>query len=411
MSTVFVFRDGLNAAWMIVIGSFLLILPSLFLLNSVLKKYQCKNILEVTQLTLGKPFAFVIAFILLCFTLLNTASDSRSYLTQLTTINFPNTPMFILYLCFLMVCMWGAKKGWESVGAIAWAVFPYLMIDDGLINFFNAKGSTFLSNLPPIWNRYDGSRESQFWLYSFIFRTIHIGHDVPICEKPSNLYKKFIHILNIYCFHYGLLYLFYLCMFDFRSVEKITYPFNEAIRFVSFGRYITNVETFFIAIWLVAVVIKFTVYIYIVCKIFGFLFQINEFEYSILPITLLILIIAMIPENNEVNMLVIRTVVSTYYKYFLLFLPPLLWISSKIKEGRSEMKMMRVLFRPIVADFRAYRLLGSERARRAFICCSDWTRSSERDQILKKNKPLMSPFNFQILNSTLKEHPRQRNLK
>ena len=48
MSTVFVFKEGLNAAWMIVIGSFLLILPSLFLLNSVLKKYQCKNILEVT---------------------------------------------------------------------------------------------------------------------------------------------------------------------------------------------------------------------------------------------------------------------------------------------------------------------------------------------------------------------------
>ena len=45
-----------------------------------------------------------------------------------------------------------------------------------------------------------------------------------------------------------LLYLSYLCMFDFRSVEKITYPFNEAIRFVSLGRYITNVETFFITL-------------------------------------------------------------------------------------------------------------------------------------------------------------------
>src|SRR4051812_4528658 len=78
MSTVFVFKEGLNAAWMIVIGSFLLILPSLFLLNHVLKKYKCKNILEVTQLTLGRPFAIVIAFMFLCFGLLNTASDSRS---------------------------------------------------------------------------------------------------------------------------------------------------------------------------------------------------------------------------------------------------------------------------------------------------------------------------------------------
>ena len=128
-------------------------------------------------------------------------------------------------------------------------------------------------------------------------------------------------------------------MFDYRSVEKITYPFNEAIRFVSIGRYITNVETFFIAIWLIAVVIKFTVYIYIVCKIFGFLFQIIEFEYCILPITLLILIIAMIPENNEINMFEIRAFVSNYYKYFLLLLPLLLWVFSRIKEVEERLRL------------------------------------------------------------------------
>ena len=125
MSTIFLFKDGLNAAWMIVIGSFLFTIPSLILLNSVLKKYQSKNILEITQLTLGKPLAFVIAFIMLCFTLTNTALDSRSYMSQLIMINFPNTPLFIMYLCFITLCIWGAKKGWESIASIAWTVMPY----------------------------------------------------------------------------------------------------------------------------------------------------------------------------------------------------------------------------------------------------------------------------------------------
>lgn len=40
--------------------------------------------------------------------------------------------------------------------------------------------------------------------------------------------------------------------------------------------------------------------------------------------------------------------------------------------------MDKVLFRSIVADFHAYRLLGLERARREFLCGSDWTRSSKR---------------------------------
>ena len=334
MSTVFVFRDGLNAAWMIMIGSFLLILPSLFLLNSVLKKYQNKNILEVTQLTLGKPFAFVIAFILLCFTLLNTASDSRSYLTQLTTINFPNTPMFLLYLCFLMVCMWGAKKGWESVGATAWAVFPYFIISMGLLFILMLKEAHFYRIFPLFGTGMLQIAKESFGFTALFSEPFILAMMYPFVKNHQTYTKSLYTSLIFTVFIMVLLYLSYLWMFDFRSVEKITYPFNEAIRFVSIGRYITNVETFFIAIWLVAVVIKFTVYIYIVCKIFGFLFQINEFEYSILPITLLILIIAMIPENNEINMFVIRTNVSTYFKYFLLFLPPLLWVFSKVKEGR-----------------------------------------------------------------------------
>ena len=335
ISTVFVFRDGLNAAWMIVIGSFLLILPSLFLLNQVLKKYQCKNILEITQLTLGKPVAFVIAFILLCFTLLNTASDSRSYLSQLTTINFPNTPLFILYLCFLVVCMWGAKKGWESVGATAWAVFPYLIIAIGLLIVLMLQESIFNRTFPLFGAGMLEVTKASF-KYSFIFsEPFTLAMMYPLVKNHQTYTRSLYASLLFTVFLMVLLYLCYLWMFDFRSVERIAYPFNEAIRFVSFGRYITNIETFFIAIWLVAVVIKFTVYIYIVCKIFGFLFRITEFENSILPITLLILIIAMIPENNEVNMFNIRAVVSTYYKYLILFLPPVLWAASKVKEGRS----------------------------------------------------------------------------
>ena len=173
-------------------------------IKRVLKKYQCKNILEVTQLTLGKPFAFVIAFILLCFTLLNTASDSRSYLTQLTTINFPNTPMFILYLCFLMVCMWGAKKGWESVGAIAWAVFPYLIIAIGLLIILMLKEAHF-NRIFPLFGTGMLEVAKESFGYTALFSEPFIGYDVPICEKSSNLYKKFIYIFIIYCFHNGVI--------------------------------------------------------------------------------------------------------------------------------------------------------------------------------------------------------------
>lgn len=336
MSTVFLFRDGLNAAWMIVIGSFLLIIPSLLLLNYVLKKYQSKNLLEITQLTLGKPLAFVIALIMLCFTFIITATDSRSYMTQLATINFPNTPLFILYLCFLGICMWAAKKGWEAIGSIAWAILPYLLIAISFLFLLMIKEENLLRMFPLFGaGKWEVAKAS--WNYtslygeSFIFAMMY-----PFVKSHQTYTRSLYSALLFSVFIMAFMYLSYVWMFDFRSIEKITYPFNEAIRFVSLGRTITNIDTFFITFWLIGVFVKFTVNIYIVSKIFGFVFSIKEFEYTIIPITLLMLVIAMIPENNEINMFVIRKFTLKYFKYLLLFLPPLLWIVTKIKMGRAK---------------------------------------------------------------------------
>lgn len=336
MSTVLLFKEGLNAAWMIVIGSFLLIIPSLLLLNSVLKKYQCKNILEVIQLTLGKPFAFAIALIMLGFTLLNTATEARSYMTQLITINFPNTPLFILSLCFLMLCMWGAKKGWESVGAIAWMTFPYLMITVGFLLFLMFKDAVINRMFPLFGTGKWEIAKASFNFTSLFGDTLVYAMMYPFVKNHQTYIRSLYSSLLFTVFLMVLFYLSYIWIFDYRSIGKITFPFNEVIRFVSLGRSITNIETFFITIWLVAVFVKFTIYIYLVGKIFGFLFQIEEFEQTILPITILMLVIGMIPENNEINIFQIRTSSLAYFKYLILFLPPILWAAAKIKEARAK---------------------------------------------------------------------------
>ncbi|WP_191090693.1 GerAB/ArcD/ProY family transporter [Niallia endozanthoxylica] len=335
MTTVLLFKDGLNAAWMIVIGAFLFSIPSLLLLNSVLKKYQCKNILEVTQLTLGKPFTFVIAFLMFGFTLLNTATESRSYITQLITINFPTTPLFILYICFLTLCMWGAKKGWETLGAIAWTTYPYLIIGLGILFFLMFKEVAF-NRMFPLFGTGKWEIVKASFNYTSIFGDVFIYTMMYPFVKNHQTYTRSLYSSLLFTvLLMTLLYLSYIWIFDYRSIEKITFPYNEAIRFVSLGRNITNIETFFITIWLVGVFVKFIIYIYLVSKIFGFLFQIEEFEHTIMPMTFLIFVIGMIPENNENNIFHIRTNSLVYFKYLILFLPPLLWVAAKIKEARA----------------------------------------------------------------------------
>lgn len=303
-------------------------------LKSCIKKISVQRSLEVVQITLGRPLAAIIAFSILCFTLINTATESRSYITQFISINFPNAPLLIMYLLFLAICMWGAKKGWESIGSVAWAVFPYITIALGILFFLLFKEASFYRIFPLFGTGKWEIAKASFNYVSLFSEAFTIALMYPFVKSHKAYVRGLYSSLILTVFIMAWMYISYLCVFDFRSVEKITYPFNEAIRFVSLGRGIANIETILFAFWLLAVFVKFIFYIYVISRIFGFLFRIQEFEHTIMPITLLILIMGMIPENNEVNMLVIRKYSLIYNKYLLLFLPPLLWIASKIKEGR-----------------------------------------------------------------------------
>lgn len=334
-SSVFHFKEGLSAAWMIIIGSFLLIMPSLLLLGTVLKKYQSKNLLEIAQLTLGKPLAFIIALLTLCIFLVNVASDVRSYMTQLITINFPNTPLLILLFLFLFLCMWGAKKGWESICSVAWMFFPYLILTLGVLFSLMLQDAVFYRIFPIFGSGKWEITKASFRYTSLFSEPFMVAMLYPFVKSHKTYTRSLYSSLLFSVFIMVIAYLLYLCVFDYRSLIKITYPFNEAVRQVSIGKTITNIEPFFISVWLINAFVKFTAYIYILCKIFGFLFSIKEFEHTVIPIGLLVLMMAMIPDNNEINIFLIRDQSFTYVKYLILFLPPLLWGASKIKEGRK----------------------------------------------------------------------------
>lgn len=332
MTTVFLFRDGSSAAWMIVIGSFLLVLPSLLLLSHVLKKFKNKNLLEVAELTLGKPAAFIIAAIFFVTIVQNVASDSRSYMTQLNTLNFPNTPLFFLTLCFLGVCMWGAKRGWEAIASTGWMIYPYLSISLVLLFFLMLKESVF-GRIFPLFGTGEWEIAKASFKYTSLFaEPFLVALMYPFVKNHQAYTRGVFGGLSLTVLSMTLSYLSYLWMFDFTSIEYMSYPFNDAIRFIGLGKLIANLETFFVTVWLVGVFVKFTIYIYITCKIFGFLVRIEEFEHTIFPLTILIFILSTIPENNEMNVFIIREYSLVYYKYFLLSLPLLLWGGMKAKE-------------------------------------------------------------------------------
>ncbi|MFS0777919.1 endospore germination permease [Neobacillus sp. 3P2-tot-E-2] len=336
MTTTRLFGDTFNAAWMVIIGSFVIILPSIIVLNLVLKKYQTKNLIELLQMAMGRHIAFGIGFILFIFLLVNTSVESRSYADQLITMNFPKTPLFILYTALLLICLWGANKGWEALGSVAWMVFPYVTVALGILVFLLAKDSV-INRLFPLFGpgKWEVAKSS-FENVTMYAEAFFVSMLYPFVKDHKTYTRGLFGSLVYTVLMMMILYICYTLVFDYRSVGKITYPFNEATRLVSIGRVITNIETFFLTFWLLVIIVKFAVYLYLVSMLFGYVFNIKEFEHTLIPITILVLLLGMIPTNQIENIFIYKRNIIIYSKYMFLLLPPLLWLLLKVKEVRNR---------------------------------------------------------------------------
>lgn len=335
MTATRLFEDTLNSAWMVIIGSFVMILPSIIVLNLVLKKYQTKNLIQLLQLAMGKPLAFGMGFILFFSLLVNTAVESRSYTDQLITMNFPKTPIFILYIAFMLICLWGAKKGWEALGSVAWMIFPYITLALGLLVFLLAKDAVINRIFPLFGTGKWEVAKASFHFVPIYADAIFISMLYPFVKDHKTYTRGLFGSLVYTVLVMAILYILYTLVFDYRSVGKITYPFNEATRLVSIGRVITNIETFFLTFWLLAIIVKFAVYLYLVSMLFGYVFNIKEFEQTLIPITILVVLLGMIPTNQIDNIFIYKQQIMVYSKYMFLFLPPFLWLVLKVKAVRN----------------------------------------------------------------------------
>ncbi|KUP08112.1 hypothetical protein Q75_03380 [Bacillus coahuilensis p1.1.43] len=121
----------------------------------------------------------------------------------------------------------------------------------------------------------------------------------------------------------------YLLLFDYPSAQNITYPFHEAIRNISLGYYLDNLETLFLPFWLIGTFIKIMVFLYLLAYIFSKIVKIDEFEHLLFPLAVIVLLTGMIPENAAVNVYTVGKTLFNYSSYFFLIYLVLLWIFAK----------------------------------------------------------------------------------
>jgi spore germination protein KB len=284
-----------NASWMIPILSAGLFFIPLFLLLKTLTLYEDKDLFTVIQKLLGKYLGFVVCLLIFLISSYAISFDTRSYANIIRTFYFTTTPNLIIYAFIMAVCAYGAKKGIQHIGSVAYLIVYLVVFSLWFALVLSTQEST-MQAIFPIWGPgkleilKQSSQKVTLFADFFLFTMF-----IPFLTSIK-VYKKGTWLAFVYAsIQISAAILIYICMFDV-SMGGIGYPYHTAIRFISIGSFLPNVEIIFFITWLLSAFIRFTAFLYLNTLMFGQLFKIKDFDYLIPSLATIYLLIGSIPE-------------------------------------------------------------------------------------------------------------------
>lgn len=285
-----------NASWMIPLLAGAVFFVPYYLLLKTFSVHQNKSLFELIEKLFGKYIGF---FICLSIFFINSAAisfDTRTYSNIIRTYYFTTTPNLIIYAIFMFVCAYGAKKGIQHIGSVSYIVIFYVLVSLYLVLLISTQDASISAMFPILGTgKTDILKESfhRLNLYAdFFILTAIIPYVTSIKDFKKSTWIAYFYVI----IQLSAAVLVFVCLFDV-TLTGMGYPFHTAIRYISFGRFLTNIEILFLPIWLMSAFIRFSAFLYINALMFGHLFKIKDFEYLIPSLAVIYLLVGMIPET------------------------------------------------------------------------------------------------------------------
>lgn len=319
-----------TAAWMIPILSGAIFFIAYSLLIKTFTLHQEETLFDLIQRQFGKHLGWIICLLIFVINSGAISFDSRTYTNIIGTIYFTTTPKLIIYAIFMFVCAYGAKKGIQHVGSVSYTMIFYVLASFYLVLLICAQDINPYTMFP-LWGT--GAKEvlkeslSRVTLFAdFFILTILVPYVTSFKDFKKSALLSYFYVI----FHLSIAILIFILLFDVMLIDTV-YPFHASIRFISIGRFLTNIETLFLPIWLMGAFIRFSAFLYINAHMFGRLFNINDYEYLIPALAAIYLLIGMIPESALEVALNFKQMSQFISGPFYVMLSFLIWVIALIK--------------------------------------------------------------------------------
>ena len=325
-------KFGKNAAWVLPIISFAVMLIPFLVLLYIVKKHDA-GLVELVFSLLGKRIGSFVMFLFFLIIFSALMINSRNYTDVYNTMFYPKTPVPYLYVMLIGASFYIANRGLENIGRTAWILCPLYLFVTYILIFFILEDFS-LERIYPIAGPGFGVLLTKGAAYSSIYgESILLLALYPFVRKFKDfrigvLYGWMVGVVSLAFFM-----VIYVSIFDFPAVQDIAYPFQQLTRMATLGT-IGHLESIYLATWTVASAIHFSIYLYLAAFFLSKMLRLKEFEPLLLPIAGLCVLAGLISPNIFVGNALRETLIQTSTVILVLF-PFILWGIDRFKGGKK----------------------------------------------------------------------------
>lgn len=307
----------------------------IFLIAKLMKDFNGKDILDISEYLGGKVFKNIIGGIFITYFLVTTGLLLRNFAECLKIVYFPMTDIFFIILTFVIVLMIAGKSNINSLSKIALLITPFVIMSVVFIFSSNLNNFTFSNTFPLIGDGYYNtfilglSNLGSFGAISFLYF-------LPPYLKEPNDFKK----VSVISFSIASIYLFFcvctiLFMFDFLLEANQLTALYSAARHIDFGTFFQRLESAFLLIWIIQMITYFTISLLFCLNIFKKLSRISTKKPLVYTFCLLVFSISLLPKNYAISYFFEKEIYSYIIVLLSLILVPCILILAKLKKERT----------------------------------------------------------------------------
>jgi spore germination protein KB len=332
-SSVIIGASSLAAqdAWIASILAIVASLPVYFIYARIVKLYPEKDLTQILCKLFGNITGKIVALLYVWYALHLGALVIMNFTKLIQVANFPETPLYIIGIFFVVTLIYIIKSGIEVMGrwASLFVILPILVI---LVTTLLGIGQFDFDNIKPIFGSGAKLIEASFSLFSFPFAEVVLFLMVlGSLNKKDSPYKVFYTGISIGGALLIIATLRNILILGVPTVALTIFPSYVAVSVIGVGEFFNRFEVLVGGVFLLCGFIKVAICLLAAVKGTAQIFNVSNYKVLVVPIALLMLGFSFVVYSSMAEMFNWLKIYSIYAFPFQVIFPAVIWGVAEIK--------------------------------------------------------------------------------